>query len=366
MGGPSGGNGQAAAAEAGVPRIARAFLPAAAILELTYRCDLECELCACPWTAPDGSYEHRTELTLAHWKEVVFRLLKLGIRDVAFSGGEPLLKEGFEDLLAYAAELTAEHVETDRGDLAIRKAPPRLFVMSNGTRLRPDVLDLMRRTGARLTLNLPGLRTYREHTGSGSAETILDALRSAKARGVPTAVAVTVTRRNLGELYETIAEALLAGADGLVLNRFLAAGRGLAHADLGLTRAEAGRMLDVAEEALAAADRPGVLGTALPRCVLERAHPHLSASPRCAAGAAFFVVDPSGLLRVCPHSAVRLGSIRALAAVREHPQWRRFTMKQILPGSCGDCEMALDCDGGCRAAAALAGGRDDAPDPLVD
>jgi pyrroloquinoline quinone biosynthesis protein E len=361
-------NGNGARAEAGeVGRIARAFLPATATLELTYRCNLRCPCCSCPWEAPDGGYERRPELALTQWKEVVFRLVKLGVRDLAFSGGEPLLLEGFEDLLTYSAGLTAEYVETVDGELAIRRGPPRLYVMSNGVALRPDLLDLCRRVQARLTLNLPGLRSYGEHTGGGDVEAVLGALRAARARGVPASVAVTVTRRNLGELHETVAEALLAGADGLVLNRFLPAGRGLAAAaGLSLTRAEVVRALAVADEVLTMADRPGVVATALPRCILEHPPGRLTVTSRCAGAAAAFVVDPSGFLRVCAFAPARLGSVRALAAVREHPTWRRFARKQLLPAGCAGCASRDECDGGCREAAAAVRGRADANDPLLD
>jgi radical SAM protein with 4Fe4S-binding SPASM domain len=347
-------------------RIGRAFLPATAFLELTYRCDRRCVTCTCPWEADDSDYERRPEMNLPQWKEVVFRLTKLGIHDFAFAGGEPLLMEGFEDLVNYAAGLTAEFVETDGAGLLVRRAPPRLFLYTCGASLRPDLLTVLGRLRVQVVLSLPGLATYRDHTGEGDAEAVLATLRAARARGVSTTVAVTVTRKNLPELYEIMAEALLAGADAILLERFFAAGRGLAHAaELSLGPDDVVRMLDTAEEVCALAGRRGVVGTSFPPCVTGRARPHLDMATRCRAGADFFVVDPAGFVRVCPHATARLGNVRALVAVREHPLWRRFTQRQYMPGRCADCASFLACDGGCREAAHLANDRLDSLDPLM-
>jgi len=150
---------------------------------------------------------------------------------------------------------------------------------------------------------------------------------------VATTVGVTVTRRNIHELYETIAEALLAGADTLLMNRFLPGGRGLEYADdLTLSRDQLTEMLDTAEEVLQSANRNGSVGTELPKCMVDESkYERLTVGTRCSAALDFFVVDPSGYTRVCNHSTVRLVHVDQIEDLKQDPYWRQFTMKDYLP-----------------------------------
>jgi radical SAM protein with 4Fe4S-binding SPASM domain len=196
---------------------------------------------------------------------------------------------------------------------------------------------------------------------------VLSWFSRAKAAGLKTTVGVTATRRNLFELYETIGEALLAGADKLLLNRFLPGGRGLAHAaDLTLSRAQITEMLDTAESVLRAAGRYGSVGTELPACIVDATrYQHLTVGTRCSAARDFFVVGPSGRVRVCNHSPVELTHVRDVLALKDDPYWRAFARQEYLPAACGGCPSRLACDGGCREAAHIAGGAIDSPDPLI-
>ena len=87
-------------------RLAPSFLPATAVLEMTYRCNHACLFCSCPWYAEDGDFDTRPELTADEWKSTIAKLCSMGCTDLAFTGGEPLLKEGIEDIIEFAAGLT--------------------------------------------------------------------------------------------------------------------------------------------------------------------------------------------------------------------------------------------------------------------
>jgi len=349
-------------------RLAPSFLPATAVLEMTYRCNHACVFCSCPWYDERGGFDRREEMPIGRWKTAVAGLVSRGCVNFAFTGGEPLLKEGVEDLIEHAAGLTAEHIETVDGKLVSRMGPPGLFLLSNGKSMRQDVLDLCARHDVNLSMSLPGLTTFPDHTRAGvDAQHVLDRFRRAKDAGVKTTVGVTVTRRNLHELYETIAEALLAGADTLLMNRFMPGGRGLSHADdLVLNAEQIVEMLDVAEEVLRAANRKGSVGTELPLCVVDPSrYENLAVGTRCSAAREFFVVGPSGHVRVCNHSPVRLAHLDDVDSLRTDPYWRTFTQKDYLPSECEGCGDRRACDGGCREAAHISGGSVDSPDPLA-
>ena len=349
--------------------LAPSFLPTAAVLELTYRCNHACLFCSCPWFSGRGDFPCLPELSAVEWKTIISRLLELGVRDLAFTGGEPLLKEGVLELIEFAAAGETVAVEADNGTLRVRRRPPRLHLLSNGKAMTHDVLELCSRLNVQLSLSLPGLSTFSEHTGGGDPDNVLRWFREAKMLGgIPAAVGVTVTRKNLFELYETVAAALLAGADSLLLNRFLPGGRGIQHAStLSLNRAQVNDMLDTAETVLRQAGRTGSVGTELPRCLVNDIgqYKQLRVATNCSAALGFFVVDPSGYVRVCNHSPVRLGHFRELEQLKQNPYWQRFAQKDYLPDNCIGCPSSCFCDGGCREAAHICGGSITSKDPCL-
>lgn len=71
------------------------------LAELTYRCPLHCVFCYNPvdYTAQQG------ELSTGQWKTTMKQARELGAVQLGFSGGEPLLRDDLEELVAYGHEL---------------------------------------------------------------------------------------------------------------------------------------------------------------------------------------------------------------------------------------------------------------------
>jgi radical SAM protein with 4Fe4S-binding SPASM domain len=341
-------------------RVGVGLLPATAVLELTYRCNHECVFCSCPWYA-DG-FERLPEMPVSQWKELLDALAAQGVSEFAFSGGEPLLKEGWREIVSHASGLRVRRP-------AQRSAPdgrPGIHLISNGRAMTDDALRFLAGLGVHLMFSLPGLDTYQEHTGGDSPDRVLGLFEKVAALGPAATVGVTVTRRNLNEVYSTVGEAFLAGAGDLLLNRFLPGGRGLARwRDLSLDRDDTKRMLDEAEAALRASGRPGHVGTELPRCGFEAsALAQLQVGTRCGAAHLFFVVDPSGFVRVCNHSPTRLLHWTEMGRLWEEPHWRRFALHHHVAASCDGCAARHLCDAGCPEASRMLAG-ELGWDPLV-
>jgi radical SAM protein with 4Fe4S-binding SPASM domain len=348
-------------------RLAPSFLPATAVLELTYRCNHQCLFCSCPWEKADGSFPRLQELTTKEWKTVITRLAELGVSNLAFSGGEALLREDCLELMRFARGCTVEHIETVDGELTSQPGPPKVYLLSNGAAVDRGVLAFCREHEVQLSLSLPGLDAFERLTGGGSADQVLRCFSEARALGLDTVANITVTRLNLPELRETMSAALLAGALQILLNRFLPGGRGLLHAEeLSLNVEELQAMLNIAEDVLEDAGAWGSLGAEIPKCVVPaRDFKRLTIGTRCSAAIQFFVVDPSGYTRVCNHSTVRLEPFERIECLKTHEYWRRFAFKKYLPETCFACSLMDDCDGGCREAAHIVGGCLDALDPLL-
>ena len=335
------------------------FIPASAVLELTYKCNHQCLFCSCPWeakTTDAPKYEKGEELRFEDWKKVLDKLHTLGVKYITISGGEALLKDYLLNLLEYIRAET------------IYNRDESIVLISNGLLMNETFLKAFKKYNVQLSLSLPGLKTFEQHTGVDNASGVLHWLGEAKKMGITTTVNVTVTGINYHELYETVANGLLAGADMVLLNRFLPGGRGLSYKDeLSLTREQLNGMLDITEEILQLSNRTGSVGTEFPRCVINDIHKYkrLKIGSLCAAAKNFFVIDPAGWVRACNHSPRKVGHVLDEEIISGAGYWNAFTNRAYIPADCVTCKDVNYCDCGCRETASILYGSICGKDPCL-
>lgn len=344
------------------------LLPKSAVLELTYKCNHACRFCYCPWYA--GMITPGREMSVDEWKDCMTELVSAGVSLFSFTGGEMLLKPGWQEIIRHAASLKAPFLEKkpDCEEYSCIRKSPEIFLLTNGKLLSEEVLDICKEINATLSISLPGLTTYESHTCGGTTpDYILDWFIKAKQRGIRTVSGITVTSENFHELYQTVCAALLAGADTIMLNRFLPGGRGLKHRELELTPEQIREMPFLADKALTQSGHPGAVGTELPYCLaMERDQlNHLKVSTTCGAAKDFFVVGPSGKIRVCNHSPKELVHWNQWKELSSHPYWQSYINEENLPATCRGCLHTSLCDGGCREAAHVCHGSPNAMDPAL-
>lgn len=320
-------------------------LPKAAVLELTYKCNHKCKFCSCPWDAPDSKYPKGEELSVDEWIRVVDILYSQGVESFSLSGGEVLLKEGFETIL--------QHIR-DEGKKRGIFLP--IVLISNGRNMKEEYLRLFKKLNVHLSMSLPGYDTFAEHTGVDNADGVLHWFQVAKGIGLSTTVNITVTKKNYHELFQTISLGLINGADDILLNRFLPGGRGLGYMDeLRLSQEQINGMLDTAEVVLTYANRQGNVGTEIPVCAVKDIdkYKHIHFGYKCAAAKGFFVVDPAGSLRVCNHSPRIVGNIFDIPMIKDTDYWSIFADSRYKPTMCSRCGWNNMCDCGCREVAEI-------------
>lgn len=324
-------------------------LPNVAALELTYRCNHRCLFCSCPWES-DETYR-KDELKTEQWFAVIDELMKNGVSAFTLTGGEPLMREDLKRIIEYILQKGAS-----------------LNMISNGRKIDDEFLDYIAKKKISICISIPGIETFVEHTGVDNVEHVLSLFEKTKIRGIQATANIAVTKKNLPELYENIAYALIKGADYVLLNRFLPGGRGLQNQEYLLTKKETNRMLDIAETVLAKANKYGHVGTELPLCAID--HPekykHIQVSNLCSAAKGFCVVDPSGYLKVCNHSPIRICRYDELETLEQNEYWMQFRNRDYLPEMCKDCDKKSKCDGGCREAAHVLYGNTNDNDPIFD
>lgn len=325
-------------------------LPKTMAVELTYSCNHKCLFCSCPWES--NAIIKEQELSTEEWKNLFSQAKKRGVEQITLTGGEAILRDDFFEILDAAFSLGFS-----------------LGLISNGKNINDEFLQKLQKYDVLLSISVPGIETFEKTTGVNNIEYILDTFKRCKELGIKTVANIAVTKINFEELYENIALPILNGATYVLLNRFLPGGRGLENTKYLLSIDEINDMFNIAEEVLAKAGLFGHIGTELPYCIIKNPekYKHLTISSLCAAAKGFFVVDPSGYIKVCNHSPKRLCKWTEMDTLEQNEYWHRFACRDYIPEMCRNCEhLNTKCDGGCREAAHVYFGDITDIDPCFD
>lgn len=316
--------------------------------EITHLCNARCAHC---YSASGPDADRRSELTTAEAVDVVDQLAAAGVLVLAFSGGEPLLRADWRELIrrarlgGLAVNIGSNGASIDAGtaqDLADEGVSG--VTISIDSHL-PAVHDRLR--------GVPGLH--------GEA---VRAVETLKARGVRVVVGYTPTRINHQDARAIVELCVGLGADAVNLSEYVPAGRGTAR--LALSPAELATTLttwmQLRDEhrgriALQWHDcRVGLLVTE------EERRSYLG----CGAGRLVARILPDGTVTPCVFLPTPIGSLRerSFASMWESSAlldgFRARTGR--ITGNCGACEHLETC-GGCRAVAYAHGGDPFGGDP---
>ena len=303
--------------------------------ELTLSCNLRCGHCASSAGLPRAS-----EFTLDEALDICDQFPPLLVREVDFTGGEPLLRS---DWTKIAGRLNALHV------------PVRL--VTNGLLLKQNV-PLLKETGiATVGVSLDGLEATHDNIRRrpGLFRQVIEGIEAALAAGVPVAVITAANELNVGELPGLLAflqdlgvhhwqvqptfslgRAKEGGVPGLSESCFLRLGA-FVHSNAGLCQASGFRMMP--------ADGVGYYTDLDTRA---------RAWTGCSAGRASCGVTSDGKVKGCLSHPDHLVE----GDLRKRDLWsiwfdddsfaynRRFTPGD-LGENCAGCELGEQCMGGC-------------------
>ncbi len=177
--------------------------PKVLVAELTYRCPLRCAYCSNPAPVP-----RRAELSTESWLDVIQQAQALGVRQLHFTGGEPMLRGDVESLVA---------------DSSARNLYPTLVTsgLHNGsTSALLRRLEELARSGLRaLQVSFQDLdpAAATEVAGRDALESKLAVAKRARQLGLSLTVNVVLHAKNLSRLQAFIDLALDLKADRLEL-----------------------------------------------------------------------------------------------------------------------------------------------------
>ena len=319
------------------------------LAELTYRCPLHCVFCSNPTNYAD----HMAEMPTEDWKRVFREARAMGAVQLGFSGGEPLLRDDLEELVAEARGL-GYYTNLITSGIGLTEKRARALKEAGLDHIQLSFQDSTKE----LNDFLSSTRTF-EHKSKVAA--------IIKGLGYPMVLNCVMHRYNLPHVGRIIDMAERMGADFLELANTQYYGWAWLNRTALMPTRE-----DLADaEAIVDAHRQRLAGRMK---ILWVSPDYVDAKPKpCMAGwgAVFLVIAPDGVALPC-HSARMLPGLD-FPKVTEHSIshiWRDSDAFNKYRGTSWMSETCLSCDqhtldfGGCRCQAFLVTGNAAATDPV--
>jgi pyrroloquinoline quinone biosynthesis protein E len=325
--------------------------PYTLVAELSYRCPLSCAYCSNPIELD----KHAAELDTAAWKRVLGEAAALGVLQVNLTGGEPLVRD---DLEALVAEARARELYVN--------------LITSGVPLDAARLGRLKAAG------LDSLQlSVQDVDGEGSTwiagrdctDAKLEVAAAARALGLPMTLNVVIHRGNVARVPDFVALAERVGAERLELANTQYLGWALLNREALLpSQAE---LAEARRQALAASERlKGKIEILFVRPDYDVGRPRA-----CMDGWArrYIVVTPDGTALPC-HQARSIRTLafenvrdRALDAIWiDSPAFRAYRGESWMPEPCRSCDERHRDFGGCRCQAFALAGDAGATDPACD
>lgn len=319
------------------------------VFELTYRCPLKCPWCSNP---VDYACNGAGELSTEEWKRVLREGRELGALQLGFTGGEPMLRDDLEELVAEAHRLG---YYTNLITSGIGLTEERLRVLKEAG-LNQIQLSLQSNERA-LTDMLVGARAF---------DLKIRAAHMIKAFGFPMVLNVPVFRQNIDQVDDILALAEQIGVDYLEFANIQYYNWALINRDeLMPTRTQ----IEAAEQAVQAArERLGDRMTiyfVIPDYYEERPKACMNGW-----GAIHLTIAPDGVAMPCQEARTITGldfpSVREKSLAwlwNESPTFRKFRGDEWMSEPCRSCSEKETDFGGCRCQAFLLTGDAGNTDP---
>ena len=332
--------------------------PYALLAEITYRCPLHCPYCSNPAAAslrrPQGGGYSDGELTTDEWKRAISEAAGLGVLQIGFSGGEPLVRPDLTELIR-----------------AARGANLYTNLITSGIGLDDERVHVLRDAGldsVQLSFQSDESHLSDEIAGARAHHHKLEAAAKIRAAGIPLSLNFVVHRRNIDRLLQMIELAETLRAERVELANVQFYGWAfLNRAALLPTREQITRAREIATEAKARLAGKIDIYYVLPDYYETRPKPCLNGW-----GQRYLTVNPIGDVLPCPTASsaipdLRFENVRARDLDwiwRESESFNRFRGTEWMPEPCQSCPQREIDFGGCRCQAALLTGNAANTDPV--
>src|ERR1700745_182663 len=260
--------------------------PYALLAEITYRCPLHCPYCSNPTQTRDDQ-----ELTTDEWTRVIREAAGLGVLQIGFSGGEPLVRRDLAELVH-----------------AAREANLYTNLVTSGIGFDDDRIGAVRHAGldsVPLSFQSDNAVLADEIAGARAHRRKLDVAAKIRAAGIPLSLNFVIHRRNIDRLAQMIDLTEALGAERVELANVQFYGWAFRNrAALLPTREQVNRARDIASAAKARlAGKIDVLYV-LPDYYETRPKPCLNGW-----GRRYVTVNPIGDVLPCPTASSAISNL---------------------------------------------------------
>lgn len=323
-------------------------------LNITTRCNLRCSYCSHFSSKGDIKKDLSTEEWLLFFKE----LSENSVLNVCLSGGEPLMREDFKELVD-----------------GVVKNRMRFSMLSNGTLMTDDILEYIKSTkrcdSIQVSIDGPGPDTHDIFRGKGTFERAMNGLKLLLKHKLPATVRVTVHKFNYKHLDE-VARLLLEEVGLPSFSTNSASNFGLCRENKDSTQLNAGEYSDAMVKLMKLNKKykgrigaqAGPLASGKHWMKMEetigsgkKSLPGCGYLRSCGGVFSKMAVRADGIMLPCsqmPH--VELGRInkdKLQNVWLNHPEFKRLRERRDIPLEqfelCHDCKYIPYCRGGCPA-----------------
>ena len=323
--------------------------PYAFLAEVTYRCPLRCPYCSNPTRVRNDR-----ELITDEWCRVIREAAALGVLQIGFSGGEPLVRHDLTDLVRGA-----------------REANLYTNLITSGVGLDENCAHELRDAGldsVQLSFQSDEPDLANKIAGARAHQRKLDAAAEIRAAGISLSLNFVIHQRNIDRMPQIIELTETLGAERVELANVQFYGWAfLNRAALLPTREQVARAREIATAAKARLAGKIDIFYVLPDYYETRPKPCLNGW-----GQRYLTVNPVGDVLPCQTASsaipdLRFENVRARSldwVWRESESFNRFRGTEWMPEPCRSCPQKEIDFGGCRCQAALLTGNAANTDPV--
>jgi radical SAM protein with 4Fe4S-binding SPASM domain len=292
-------------------------------------------------------------------------LAAFGVTSLAFSGGEPLMRKDFFEVVRHAVD-----------------AGLYVSMATNGTLLTKENVRKLKEIGLHyVEVSVDGIeaKTHDSFRGiDGAFDKTIQGLKNCLKQEICTCVAVTGTKDNLKEIPAVLEMAENMGINRFTLFNFIPVGRGKGIVAGDPSPEEREQLLCYLNKQLSEHHKIAILSTTpqLARVALEAHSPiqgdlimplaHMEATKiskrakaladfigGCGAGRLYCAISPEGNVQPCVFMPLVVGNLKKEKLVDiwlNSPVFKNLRDREKLKGRCSKCDYKFVC-GGCRARA---------------
>lgn len=307
---------------------------------ITNKCNLQCKHCNM-----NSGKNLENELTFEESCKLIDEFAKKNIKNICFTGGEPLTRLDFFDICEYAIS---------KGIY--------VCVTTNGTLITDEMIHEHFYKFQLVRVSIDGAFPEQHddfRNQSGVYDKAINSIKRLLKNGCNVGVVTCVSKLNFSYL-EVIAKNIAElGVKKWFLPLLSPSGRGKNIEDFALSPSEVKNFLLTINEFKKKYDLQ--IGVDIPYAVLlaETQFKSNIIYGNCAAGNTQIMIFPNGDISPCFAMKLKCGNVRddLLEDIWLNSSiFNDFRNKKLIKGKCGQCEYLMQCGGGCRAVPYIATG----------